>query len=112
MELDNKDLQVGTINFNNFKPINYLNKVLNINESASLNYMDRKVNVESTSLDNRVFKLAEKIKQDVFQLKEDYRNSQISLQELKTSIFDSHVVLDNMAEIWDINLEEYIVDLD
>jgi hypothetical protein len=63
-------------------------------------------------MDNKVFKLAEKIKQDNLQLYEDYKNGHHTLDFFKGCIIDSVVVLDEMSQIWDVNLDDYYIDVE
>jgi hypothetical protein len=61
-------------------------------------------------MDNKVFKLAEQIKQDMLQLNKDYENDNISEEYYCGCMANSQVILDYMADIWDVNLAEYYVD--
>jgi len=99
--MSDKDLQVGKINFNNFKPNLYLDTILKVDKSQL--YIDKKV-----------FQLADKMKQDMIQLKQDYKNNNFDIEFLEGAICNSLVMLDWMAELWNVNLDEYssAIDLD
>lgn len=59
--------------------------------------------------DNRVFLLAEKIKQDNIELREDYLKGANSKDFYLGCIADSEVLLDYMEQIWGVNLDDYYV---
>jgi len=63
-------------------------------------------------MDNRVFQLAEKIKQDMLDLYKDYKDNHITKEFISACIVNSQVILDNMVEIWEVNLDEYYNKID
>ena len=61
-------------------------------------------------MDNRVFQLAEKIKQDNIQIKKDLVNGDISEEFYRGCMSDSEIMLEYMEEIWDVNLSDYFIE--
>lgn len=60
-------------------------------------------------MDNRVFQLAEKIKQDMSDLIEDQKNGQHDIQYINACLCNSQVILEDIETIWDVNLKDYYV---
>jgi hypothetical protein len=60
---------------------------------------------------NKVFQLAEKIKQDMNDLILDCINQQNTREYVQNCIINSNTILDDMQKLWDVNLEIYYTDL-
>ena len=92
-----KDLQVGRVFFNNFVPNHYLNKILTVDESHKI----------ETKMDNKVFKLAEKIKQNTIDLREDYKNNQQTQEYFNSALITNQITIELIEIMWDVNLQDY-----
>lgn len=62
-------------------------------------------------MDNRVFQLAEKIKQDMIDLIIDYKTQEHTKEFVTNCIINSNTILDDMQKIWDVNLQNYYSDI-
>jgi hypothetical protein len=60
-------------------------------------------------MDNKVFQLAEKIKQDGLGLTQDYKNGQIDKDFVQACLIDMSTILEMMEDVWDVNLDDYYV---
>jgi hypothetical protein len=89
--------------FNNYKP-DFFKKITD-------GVMDLP-NPYSYILDKKVFQLAQKIKDDNIQLYQDYKNGHHTLDFFKGCTIDSVMILDYMAQIWDVNLDEYYIEVE
>jgi hypothetical protein len=61
-------------------------------------------------MDNRVFQLAQQIKDEGLGLIQDYKNNQVDKDFVRACLIDMATILEHIEKIWDVNLDAYYVD--